>query len=141
MKVGLSFSRCVREIVQGKVNIDDVLVVIARSNVDPRDDTQWQDVWQGYRARTGWSPPEWAMFDDDQEDQLRDVAIELYETGRLHQPRQFGQSLSKKSYTWLETVLIAEDFDTNQAALAAWQQFQVVAGLANVSVEDHHQLF
>lgn len=139
MKVGLSFSRCVRDIVQGKVNIDDVLVIIARSDVDPRDDQQWDNVWQGYRRRSGWSPPEWIMFDDDQEDQVRDVAIELYETGRLHQPRQFGQHLVKKSHTWLETVLVSEDFDTNPAALAAWQQFQVVASLANISVTQDHE--
>ena len=41
MKIGLSYSRCVRDIVDGKVDINDVLVIIARTNFDPRDDDQW----------------------------------------------------------------------------------------------------
>lgn len=134
MKVGTSFSRCVRDIVQGRVNIDDVLVVISRTDFDPRNDTQWQNIWLGYRQRLGWSAPEWVMFDDEQEDQVRSVAVELYETGRLHQPRQFGQHVSRVPYCWLETVLISEDLDHNIAARDAWQQFQTVAGLANVTV-------
>ena len=40
MKIGLSYSRCVRDIVEGKVDIADVLVIIARTDFDPRDDAQ-----------------------------------------------------------------------------------------------------
>ena len=32
MKIGLSYSRCVRDIVEGRVDIDDVLVIIARTD-------------------------------------------------------------------------------------------------------------
>ena len=35
MKVGLSLSRCVKDIVLGKVMYEDVLVVIARTDFDP----------------------------------------------------------------------------------------------------------
>ena len=38
MKVGLSYSRCVRDIIDGKVDYDDVLVIIARTNFDPHND-------------------------------------------------------------------------------------------------------
>ena len=44
MKIGLSYSRCVRDIVEGKVDIADVLVIIARTDFDPNNDEQWQDV-------------------------------------------------------------------------------------------------
>ena len=47
MKIGLSYSRCVRDIVDGTVDIDDVLVLITRTDFDPRDDTQWQGIWKG----------------------------------------------------------------------------------------------
>ena len=33
MKIGLSYSRCVRDIVDGTVPIDDVLVVISRTEI------------------------------------------------------------------------------------------------------------
>ena len=38
MKIGLSYSRCVRDIVDGVVDIDDVLIIIARTNFDPHYD-------------------------------------------------------------------------------------------------------
>ena len=48
MKIGLSYSRCVRDIVDGKVSIDDVLVLITRTDFDPHDDEQWSGIWEGY---------------------------------------------------------------------------------------------
>ena len=59
MKIGLSYSRCVRDIVDGKVDIADVLVLITRTDFDPNNDEQWASIWQGYRMRSGWSNPEW----------------------------------------------------------------------------------
>jgi hypothetical protein len=44
MKIGLSFSRCLRDIVDGKVDIDDVMVIIARTDFDPRVDVEWKDI-------------------------------------------------------------------------------------------------
>jgi hypothetical protein len=38
MKIGLSYSRCVLDIIEGRVNIDDVLVLITRTNFDPNVD-------------------------------------------------------------------------------------------------------
>ena len=47
MKIGLSYSRCVRDIVDGVVDIDDVLVLITRTDFDPHDDQQWRGIWIG----------------------------------------------------------------------------------------------
>ena len=48
MKIGLSYSRCVLDIVDGTVDIDDVLLIIARTDFDPHDDEQWKGIWEGY---------------------------------------------------------------------------------------------
>ena len=48
MKIGLSYSRCVRDIVDGTVDIEDVLLIVARTDFDPHDDQQWSDIWAGY---------------------------------------------------------------------------------------------
>jgi hypothetical protein len=48
MKIGLSYSRCVRDIVDGVVDINDILVIVSRTDFDPHDDKQWQSIWQGY---------------------------------------------------------------------------------------------
>ena len=148
MKIGLSYSRCVRDIVDGKVDIADVLVLITRTDFDPRDADQWQGIWQGYaggsdaavmRGFFGGSNPEWYGYTDEDEDRFRSVSIELWETGRLHQPRKFGAHPSRRPEIWLEAVLPSEELEKNPAAKKAWDKFQTVAGLTNVELDDKYQ--
>ena len=135
MKIGLSFSRCVRDIVDGKVDIADVLVIIARTDFDPHNDKQWQGIWEGYH----WSNPEWADYPDEDEDRFRSVAIELWESGKFHQPRKFGAYPTRRPEIWLETVLPNEELEKNPAAKIAWEQFQTIAGLTNVSLDKEYR--
>lgn len=135
MKIGLSLSRCVRDIVEGKVDIEDVLVIIARTDFDPNDDKQWQSIWQGYTGGRGITAREWSNYDDEDEDRFRSVSIELWEQGKFHQPRKFGAHPRRMSYYWLETVLPSDELEKNPAAKKAWDQFQVVAGLTNTKLD------
>ena len=141
MKIGLSYSRCVRDIVDGVVDIDDVLIVITRTDFDPHNDEQWANIWQGYGGGQNlgsiWSNPEWAGYTD--EDQFRSVSIELWETGKLHQPRKFGAHPRRRPEIWLEAVMPSSELATNPAAKAAWEKFQMVAGLTNVELDDKYQ--
>lgn len=144
MKIGLSFSRCIRDIVEGKVDIDDVLVVIARTDFDPHDDKQWEGIWRGYGGGNGgagsiWSQPEWADYEPEDEDRFRSVAIELWESGKFHQPRKFGAHPRRLPYFWLETVLASEELEENPAAKKAWENFQTVAGLTSVKLDKDHK--
>lgn len=143
MKIGLSYSRCVRDIVDGKVNIDDVLVIITRTDFDPHNDIQWTALWRGYGGgQTMGSPfssPEWIGYKDEDEDRFRSVSIELWETGRLHQPRKFGANPRRLPYIWLETVVCNDDLETNPAAKMAWDHFQTVSGLTGIRLEQHQE--
>lgn len=139
MKIGLSYSRCVRDIVDGVVNIDDVLIIIARTDFDPRNDEQWTSIWNGYRRRSGWSKPEWYNYTEEDSDRFRSVSIELWEQGKLHQPRQFGTNAPRRSEIWLETVLPSIELDRNPAARAAWDNFQIIAGLTNVQLDREYR--
>ena len=124
MKIGLSYSRCVRDIVDGVVDIADVLVIISRTDFDPHDNEQWQGIWQGYHQRGGWSNPEWGHYAEEDEDRFRSVSIELWETGKLHQPRKFGAHPSRRPEIWLEAVLPSSELKKNPAAKIAWDKFQ-----------------
>ena len=146
MKIGLSYSRCIRDIVDGKVDIADVLVLITRTDFDPHDDQQWSDIWIGYGGGTdngyttgffSTSNPEWAGYHN--EDQFRSVSIELWDTGKLHQPRKFGVTPSRRPEIWLEAVLPSSELESNPAAKMAWDQFQTVAGLTNVRLNKEYQ--
>lgn len=145
MKIGLSYSRCVRDIVDGKVDIDDVLVLITRTDFDPRDDEQWSSIWIGYGGGTdngytagffSHSNPEWAGYHD--EDQFRKVSIELWERGLLHQPRKFGAHPQRLPYIWVETILPSEELDKNPALKSSWEKFQTLAQLTSTKLEERH---
>lgn len=141
MRVGLSFSRCVLDIVEERVNIDDVLVVIARTDFDPNVDEQWAGIWNGYTSFSGLSNPEWADWRDEEnaEDKFRAVTLQLWNDGKFHQPRKFGAYPRRRPEFWLETVLPSEELDRNPTAKIAWNKFQTVAGLTNIELDDTYQ--
>jgi len=141
MKVGLSYSRCVLDIVEGRVDADDVLVVITRTNFDPHDDGQWGGIWDGYTLG-GLSNPEWVNYDyhsKEDEDRFRSVSIMLYDDGKMHQPRKFGARPARRPEIWLEAVLPSSELEKNVAAKDAWDNFQVIAGLTNVKLDKDYQ--
>ena len=148
MKIGLSYSRCVRDIVEGKVDITDVLIIISRTNFDPTNDEQWKDIWKGYAGGSNrgsmirmfaGSNPEWASYGDEDEELFRSVSVELYKAGKLHQPRQFGANPRRMPQYWLETVLPNEELERNPAAKHAWEKFQMIAGLTSVELDEKYQ--
>jgi len=130
MKIGLSYSRCIKDIVDGTIDIDDVLVIVSRTDFDPHDDKEWTGIWQGYRFG---SNPEWYTCSDEDEDLYRNVSIELWEQGKLHQPRKFGARPFRMPYYWLEASLPTSELELNPVVKKAWEQFQIVAGLSNTN--------
>ena len=141
MLVGLSYSRCVLDIVEGRVDIDDVLVVIARTNFDPNVDEQWSGIWEGY-CQGGMSAAEWSDYDfynPEDEAKFRDVSVSLWEQGKFHQPRKFGAHPHRRREFWLETCLPDSELERNPAAKIAWDNFQVVAGLAAIKLDKTYQ--
>jgi len=141
MKIGLSYSRCVLDIVEGRVAIEDVLVLITRTDFNPCDDEQWAGIWDGYTLGR-LSNPEWGHYDfnsKDDEDKFRSVSCMLYEDGRMHQPRQFGARPRRRPEIWLETVLPDSELESRPAVKDAWDQFQTLAGLTNVKLDREYQ--
>jgi len=141
MKIGLSYSRCVLDIVEGRVDIDDVLVVIARTNFDPNDDKQWAGIWDGY-VYGGMTHAEWSNYaygSKEDEAKFRDVSVSLWEQGKLHQPRKFGANPSRRPEYWLETCLPDSELERNPSAKIAWDNFQVVAALTGIKVDKEYR--
>ena len=135
MKIGLSFSRCLRDIFLGEVDYDDVLLIISRTDFDPNNENEWDGIWSGYHHAGAWSHPEWIQIPEDQKEELRKLACMLYNDGKMHQPRKFGAHPRRLPYHWLETVLPSTELDQNPAAKKAWDNFQTIAGLTNVSLD------
>jgi len=139
MKIGLSYSRCIRDIVDGTVDLGDVLVIVARTDFDPHNDEQWAGIWSGYHSRSGWSNPEWSHYPDEDEVKFRDVSKELWDMGKLHQPRKFGAHPHRLPYYWLETVVSDEDLEHSPVVKDAWDKFQIVSGLKGTPLKVHNE--
>ena len=132
MKVGLSFSRCIRDIVEARVLFEDVLVIVARTDFDPHNDAHWKGIWDGYRYG-GMSNPEWAgaeptLSEDEVSAVYRNVVTRLFDGGKLHQPRQFGTHPPRMPYYWLECI-VPED-EMNPAQQKAWDNYKLITELA-----------
>lgn len=153
MKIGLSYSRCILDIIEGRVNIDDVLVLITRTDFNPNDDDHWKGIWIGYGggqtdgnelqmalvASLSGSNPEWYGYGEECEQQFRDITVKLYNAGKIHQPRQFGARPARRPEIWLETVLPPSELDINPVVKKAWDHFQTVAGLTNTVLDKNYQ--
>jgi hypothetical protein len=132
MKIGLSLSRCVRDIVEGRVDINDVLVLIARTDFDPTVPEQWDSIWDGYTSFN----PEWYNLEHDA---VYAVVMDLWASGRIHQPRKFGYNPPRRQEFWLETVLPDSELESRPAVKQAWDQFQILAGLTNTKLDKNYQ--
>ena len=139
MKIGLSFSRCVRDIVEGRVDPADVLVVVARTDFDPHDDDQWSGIWAGYSGGTYLNiNMEWGNTRHT-EAEFRAASIDLWDQGKLHQPRKFGAYPRRLPYHWLEAVVSENDLEDSPAVKDAWEKFQMVSGLRGSPLKAHNE--
>jgi len=136
MRVGTSLSRCVRDIYQGTVDIDDVLVIVARTDFDPENDKHWESLWVGYAGGGSLQQiyyrnvPEWIDIPSEDEQTVRDICIQLKKQGKLHQPRQYGAHPRRMSEYWYELVLASDIVNSNPAAQKAWENYKLIVGLS-----------
>lgn len=116
-KIGLSLSRCVQDILEGTVNVEDVLVIVARTMFDYEKPDSWKAVFDSYR-RTYWSE-----FSDDE---INAVMHKLWHSGKIHQPRRFGGYAVRTNHPWIN-VHVEPD---NEAAKQAFNHYQMMLGLS-----------
>ena len=130
MKLGLSLSRCIRDIYNDKVKEHEVAVIIARTNFNPHKDSEWSHVWYGYTAG-GFSKPPWRDLIDHHDD-VRRLIARLYDNGLIHQPRQFVKGFPPSlPYHWLDCVVPVDELEQLPAVKQAWEHYQMVANLCS----------
>lgn len=90
MKTGLSLSFCVKDIINGNVNVDDVEKIICGTKAEtPKD---WESVMRSYQGTYWKENPEAAVG----------VVIHLMELGKIIQPRVIGKPAPDPSSGWWE---------------------------------------
>jgi len=127
MKIGFSLGRCIRDIVNGDVNIDDVAFLITATHV--REVTQLENVIHNYMGEPGY------LLGLDY-DKCKEVARQLWDTNRILQPRAQGLRRHKQpeNSIWVDIFpTIASD---NEGVKKAWDAYRFMIHMAeNVDVE------
>ena len=131
-KIGFSASRCVRDIVEGVVNIRDVVMITTGTDCPTLE--SWVKVMGAYATLPIWDDRSLAGLDAEK---VRKVAEELWHQGKVHQPRTYGGYRTRSQWVWMDLVHTKEDRDANPVLAQAWERAQVIEGLVSPALADY----
>lgn len=127
MKIGFSFGKCIRDIAAGTVDIKDVVVIVARTDVDRE---HLGDLVVGYQKQRG-------LYRDLDLDHCKAIAEQLWDEGKIHQPRKFDVYpglVVPDHFVWMDLAPTVNS--DNPAVMAAWKNYQMIAKLAEGKIPD-----
>jgi hypothetical protein len=116
MKIGFSLGRCVRDIVNGSVNIDDVAFIIAATSIFSEE--QLKNVIEQYMFRG-----DDYLYGLD-ESKCQEVALELWNTNKVLQPRRQGlhRHRQPENAVWIDMYPTVNS--NNDAVKKAWDGYR-----------------
>ena len=115
MKIGFSLGRCIRDIYNALIDIDDVAFIITATNVHDRD--QLGNVILMYTAE-----PDYLLDCDYQ--QCLGIAHQLWDSNRLLQPRRQGlrRHAQPENSIWVD--MFPTQLSENQSVKTAWDHYR-----------------
>jgi hypothetical protein len=134
--IGLSLGGCLRSIISGEVSEDDVMFIVTRTNCPDFD--KYIKVVEHYHSQGNL----YARNSERYElsafplEQVTDLAIRLYQQGKIHQPRAFTDNHSNYTHPvgygdglWMEVV--PSNSNTTPAVVAAYNHYKMLDSLTN----------
>lgn len=120
MLIGFSVSKCFADILEGKVDPDDVMIIIGGTYFDRDSMDELIDEYTCHPRAP------WYHYDKAK---IKTLLVDFWVQGKIHQPRLFGPQPPRmpRSKKWMR--LINEQSDMPQAAQDAWDKFVVLASL------------
>lgn len=115
MKIGFSLGRCVRDIVNGDVSIDDVAFIITATNIREREDLDFVIcIYESEPRYLGGLDHEQCMT----------VAYRLWDTNRLLQPRRQGlhRHAQPENSVWVD--MFPTELSQNESVKKAWDSYR-----------------
>ena len=126
MKIGFSFGRCVRDLVKGVVDYDDVFLIVSQTMF--YDSTQVEYIIDEYLNR-----PDYLMGLD--EGACYDMGTKLYLAGKIFQPRTNGHRARHivEDAVWMDIMptIMGDDAQSEQV-VAAWKQYQLALKMTSL---------
>ena len=115
MKIGFSFGRCIRDIVNGVVSIDDVAFLITATNI--KDVSHLDHVIDVYMGEPGY------LLGLDH-DSCKEVAHLLWNSNRVLQPRAQGmhRHAQPENSVWVD--MFPTECSKNPSVKTAWDHYR-----------------
>jgi hypothetical protein len=120
MKVGFSLGRCIRDIVNDVIDINDVVVIVSGTRFTTQE--QLTNIVNEYMYRDTY------LYGLD-ESACQGVASVLFREGKIHQPRNFGayRTMMPEECVWAD--LFPTGGHTDPMVQEAWQAYRGMLGL------------
>ena len=115
MKIGFSLGRCIRDIVKGEVALNDIAFIIAATNIHTEE--QLGQVVDSYLYRDDYL----YMLD---EAECQRVALELWNSNRILQPRRQGMHRHKQPENSVWVDMFPTVNSNNEAVKKAWEGYR-----------------
>ena len=115
MKIGFSLGRCIRDIVNGTVDINDVAFIIAATNIHNIQSLEF--VIDQYMYRSDY------LYNLDYE-RCKSVANDLWNTNRILQPRREGMHRHKQPENAIWVDMYPTVPSTSDAVKRAWDGYR-----------------
>lgn len=124
MKIGFSFGRCVRDIVNGTVQYDDVLFIIASTLFETP--AELDGVVEAYMHRSDY-------LRGLSHDECLKVARRLWDDQKILQPRREGiyRSMTPEHAVWGDIFISPQN--PNPSITAAWEQYRMLIQLCSAA--------
>jgi hypothetical protein len=130
MKIGFSFGRCIRDIVNEEISVDDVAFIIAATMV--RDEEAMLQVVEEY----GWRPDYLAGLDIEK---CKEVALQLWNTNRILQPRLQGIHRHRQPDNAVWVDIFPTMLTDSEAVKKSWEAYRfmlhMVENVDNEAIE------
>lgn len=140
MLIGTSLGRCLKSIMDAEVSKDDVLLIISRTAFKDHDGLMHIVEHYASRGNKSVSIPDAYELGTYDVDDLKDLALYLYEHGKIHQPRLFNNFQGfvhpqMSSQLWLE---IAPNPTSIPAVVNAYNHYKMLLELTKDDTQNQY---
>lgn len=127
MKIGTSLGKCVKSLLDGDVDYDDVLFIVSNTNGPDENRLRaiMSEYWYGSHRNPAYDLTAYT------EEQAQDMAVRLFQEGKLFQPRMFIKggwgNAHRLQDTWYD---IMPTVGSSESAKNAWDAYVMMSKLS-----------
>lgn len=132
MKIGFSLGRCVRDIVNGKVDIEDVAFLITATSV--QDEQHLENVIYQYMGE----PTYLAGLDSER---CKEVALNLWSNNKIIQPRRQGMHRHKQPEDSIWVDIFPTSLSDNESVKTAWEKYRFMIHMVETVDNEAMEVF